>query len=172
MYLPIEQLLLSDSESEGAKVFEEEAKMGKGNHLSEEDLQQWWLIGEVQDKDWVDKDASILLCDSIDRRVGKPLMVRTQSTADGSKTSAASSGAKGEVDEDDPEPSAITKADEKLKANWRRDRHGKIVAEKERRRQDLLTTRQSLENALKAITDARKEVLLKDANISLDEDPN
>ena len=172
MYVPIEKQVLSDSESGEEKVFEEEAKLGKGKQLSEEDLGQWWMIGEVQDKDYVDRDIAVLLCDSIDRRLGRPLMVRTQSTHEGSKTSVDTSGARG-VDDDGPaEGDGPTKADEKAKAKWQRDRHGKIEAEKERRRQDLIATRLSLEQAVGAIREARLEVLVKDASVSRKEDPH
>ena len=71
---------ISESESEDAKLVVDQHRAGKPG-LTEEDVADWWMKGEVGDSKKVDAGMAYQLADSLDQRLGFPTMPRASSAA-------------------------------------------------------------------------------------------
>ena len=148
---------ISESESEDAKLVVDQHRGGKAG-LTEEDMADCWMKGEVGDSKKVDAGVAYNLADSLDQRLGFPTVPRA---------SSAASTISGDKDSDTPSkresaaPSANTpsKQEELDALKWKRDKTKKTAAAKAVMNEEVKKVEIELEELKAVIAKARKDVL-------------
>lgn len=155
LYAEVGNQEISESESEDAKVLNDEHRAGKAG-FTDDDLTDWWMKGEVGDSKKVDALVAYQLADSLDKRLGFPLMERA--SAAGSEPSGAQASKTDKGSADATSTQGTTKAEQMEVLKWKRDKTKKIAAAKAVMEEDVRKIKTEMEGLFEVIAKARAAV--------------